>query len=119
SCSYLPILHALFPIFPYTPFCRSRILSPISSVSSVGNGPSPTRVVYAFETPTTFEILVGPTPEPIVTPPATGLDDVTNGYVPWSISSITPCAPSNKTRRPSSNASFKTTDVSQTYLAIC
>src|SRR5699024_12491886 len=83
SCSYLPILHALFPIFPYTPFCRSRILSPISSVSSVGNGPSPTRVVYAFDTPTTLEILVGPTPEPMVTPPATGLDDVTNGYVPW------------------------------------
>src|SRR5690625_6340467 len=53
----------------------SRILSPISSVSSVGNGPSPTRVVYAFETPTTFEIFVGPTPDPIVTPPATGLED--------------------------------------------
>src|SRR5699024_8803645 len=69
--------------------------SPTSSLSSVGNGPSPTRVVYAFVTPTTFLILVGPTPDPMVTPPAIGLDDVTNGYVPWSISSITPCAPSN------------------------
>ncbi len=52
-------------------------------------------------------ILDGPTPEPIVTPPATGFEDVTNGYVPWSISNITPCAPSNNTRRPSSNASFQ------------
>src|SRR5699024_8957739 len=103
------------------PYSRptSRIWSPTSSVNSVANGPSPTRVVYAFETPTTFLILVGPTPDPMVTPPAIGLDDVTNGYVPWSISSITPCAPSNRTRRPLSSALFKTTDVSQTYCFIC
>src|SRR5699024_11991570 len=94
------------------PYSRptSRIWSPTSSLSSVGNGPSPTRVVYAFVTPTTFLILVGPTPDPMVTPPAIGLDDVTNGYVPWSISSITPCAPSNRTRRPLSSALFKTTE---------
>ena len=29
---------------------------------------------------------------------ATVFDEVTNGYVPWSISSIIPCAPSNKIR---------------------
>src|SRR5699024_230994 len=103
------------------PYSRptSRIWSPTSPLSSVGNGPSPTRVVYAFVTPTTLSILVGPTPDPMVTPPAIGLDDVTHGYAPWSISSITPCAPSNRTRRPLSSALFKTTDVSQTYCFIC
>ncbi len=40
---------------------------------------------------------VGPTPVPTVTLPAIGLLDVTNGYVPWSISNITPCAPSKST----------------------
>src|SRR5690625_5058070 len=41
------------------PYSRptSRIWSPTSSVNSVANGPSPTRVVYAFYTPTTVEIL--------------------------------------------------------------
>jgi adenylosuccinate synthase len=38
-----------------------------------------------------------PTPVPTVTLPAIGLLDVTNGYVPWSISNITPCAPSKST----------------------
>ena len=42
----------------------------------------------------------GATPRPVQMPPATVFDDVTNGYVPWSMSSIVPCAPSNITRLP-------------------
>ncbi len=38
----------------------------------------------------------GGTPEPVQAPPAVVLDDVTNGYVPWSMSRNVPCAPSNK-----------------------
>ena len=32
--------------------------------------------------------------------PATGFDEVTNGYVPWSMSSSAPCAPSKSTMLP-------------------
>ena len=45
----------------------------------MGNGPSPTRVVYALATATTRSILVGPTPEPVHAPPAVADEDVTNG----------------------------------------
>src|SRR5580692_12612154 len=68
------------------PSRRSR--SPVASLLSVGNGPEPTRVLYAFETPMMPEIRVGGTPVPMDAPPAEALEDVTNGYVPWSISSI-------------------------------
>ncbi len=54
-------------------------------------------VMYGFTYTITFEANVGPTPVPTVTLPAIGLLDVTNGYVPWSISNITPCAPSKST----------------------
>ncbi|MNT65061.1 hypothetical protein D3C72_2030110 [compost metagenome] len=70
--------------------------------------------MYDLATPMTCLILEGPTPEPMQTPPADGLDDVTNGYVPWSMSSITPWAPSNSTLVPASIASFSTTEVSVT-----
>ena len=43
-----------------------------------------------LQAPTTLLTFSGPTPEPVVTPPAIGLEDVTNGYVPWSTSNITP-----------------------------
>ena len=43
---------------------RSRISTPVSSCSSVGNGPAPTRVVYAFATPQTSSMSRGPTPAP-------------------------------------------------------
>ena len=56
-----------------------RRYSPLSSNSSVGNGPEPTRVVYALRMPITALIRVGPMPEPAAAPPAVGLDDVTNG----------------------------------------
>ena len=45
--------------------------------NSVGNGPSPTLVVYALATPITRSIKVGPTPAPIHAPPDIGLEDVT------------------------------------------
>ena len=54
----------------------------MSPDSSVGNGPSPTRVVYAFTTPITSPMAFGPTPRPVHTPPIVAFDDVTYGYVP-------------------------------------
>src|SRR5260221_4892405 len=54
-------------LFPYTTLFRSvsRSIAPCSSSSSVGNGPSPTRVVYAFITPTTQPIRCGGMPAPV------------------------------------------------------
>ena len=60
-----------------SPTFRSR--SPSASFSSVGNGPPPTRVVYALLMPTTPSISVGPRPEPTAALPATQLLLVTNG----------------------------------------
>ena len=47
--------------------------SPHLSTSSVGNGPAPTRVVYALTIPITRSMRVGPTPVPVQAPPAVGL----------------------------------------------
>ena len=91
---------------------RSSIRCPSASSSSVGNGPSPTRVTYAFVTPSTRSIRVGPIPVPVQAAPAVGLDDVTKGYVPWSMSSIVPWAPSNSTRFPARRASSMISAVS-------
>ena len=55
---------------------------------------------------------VGPTPVPVQAAPAVGLLEVTNGYVPWSMSSRVPCAPSNSTVRPSRIAVSRMSDVS-------
>src|SRR5262249_29071143 len=66
---------------------RLRIWSPMVSRHSVGNGPLPTRVVYAFETPITLWTCFGEIPRPMATPPAAALDEVTYGNVPWSTSS--------------------------------
>jgi hypothetical protein len=44
---------------------------------SVGSGPSPTRVVYAFTTPSTESMRVGPIPTPTEAPPAVVLEEVT------------------------------------------
>src|SRR5689334_16084103 len=83
-------------VVPYsTPTLRR--CAPLSSNSSVGNGPAPTRVVYALITPMTWLIRVGGTPEPTHAPPAVGFELVTNGYVPWSTSSSVACAPSRRT----------------------
>ena len=56
---------------------RSR--SPVSSCSSDGNGPPPTRVQYALTTPTTRPIAVGPMPRPMHAPPAMVCELVTYG----------------------------------------
>jgi hypothetical protein len=37
----------------------------VSSVNSVGNGPHPTRVVYAFMTPSAQSTLSGDKPKPV------------------------------------------------------
>lgn len=49
----------------------------LTSNSSVGNGPSPTLVVYAFTTPITSPMLHGGNPKPVQTPPMLQLDEVT------------------------------------------
>src|SRR5688572_10065484 len=89
------------------PYSRpsSRIRCPVASSSSVGNGPPPTRVLYAFATPITLLIHFGGTPDPPQTPTPEALLLVTYGNVPWSISRSDPCAPSNNTRLPPSTAS--------------
>src|SRR5436190_10353554 len=78
-------------VVPYSAPTLSRCW-PLPSNSSVGNGPEPTRVLYALMTPMTWVIRVGGTPVPTQAPPAVGLDDVTNGYGPWSMSSSVACA---------------------------
>src|SRR6202008_3753304 len=61
---------------------RSRTSRASRSGISVGNGPEPTRVGYALETPRTCLIFVGGTPTPVVAPPEVALEEVTYGYVP-------------------------------------
>src|SRR5207237_2408410 len=68
---------------PYSRPVR-RMRSPTASFSSVGNGPRPTRVVYALITPTTRSSRRAGTPEPLQTPAGELLELVTYGYVPWS-----------------------------------
>ena len=82
---------------------------------SDGNGPSPTRVTYALDTPSTRSIRVGPTPTPVAAPEAIGFDEVTNGYVPWSRSSSVACAPSKSTCLPARSASSTSSETSPTY----
>ena len=60
----------------------------------------------------------GPTPVPVHAEALTGFDEVTNGYVPWSMSSSVPCAPSKMTRPPESSTSQVSLAVSATYCAI-
>ena len=51
--------------------------SPVTSNSSVGNGPAPTRVVYALMTAMTRSIACGGSPEPVEAPPAVAFELVT------------------------------------------
>src|SRR3954467_13246182 len=105
-------------VTPTSPPCLRRY-SPLASNSSVGNGPEPTRVVYALRMPTTRLIRVGPLPAPHAPPPAVGLDDVTNGYVPWSTSSSVPCEPSSSTHSPASRARSSSSRVSTIRCLSC
>src|SRR3954464_15537430 len=70
------------PVVVPTSLPRFAIPAPTSSSSSVGNGPEPTRVAYAFITPKTSSTWRGPIPPPVHAPPATGDDEVTYGYDP-------------------------------------
>ena len=58
---------------------RSPRRRPTSSSSSVGNGPEPTRVVYALTMPSTKPAALGPSPLPLATVPLTVFELVTNG----------------------------------------
>src|SRR6476659_7980931 len=71
---------------------RVRTRSDMATSISVGRGPAPTRVVYAFTTPRTASIARGEIPAPVAAPPDVVLLDVTNGYVPWSTSRSDPWA---------------------------
>jgi len=53
-------------------------------------------------------------PAPAAAEPATVFDEVTNGYVPWSTSSMTPCAPSSSARLPAASAARSSAAVSAT-----
>ncbi len=44
-----------------------------------GNGPEPTRVLYALKIPNTSRMSVGPTPSPVHTPPLVVLEELTKG----------------------------------------
>ncbi len=80
--------------------------SPVASNNSVGKGPLPTRVQYAFVTPITSLICWGAIPSPVHTPAEIVFDEVTNGKVPKSTSSMLPWAPSARTFLPSRIFSF-------------
>src|SRR6202030_2566761 len=78
TASYQPQRRGRPVTAPYSfPMSRSRL--PMSPASSVGSGPSPTRVVYAFATPITAPMARGPMPRPVQTPPIDAFDEVTYG----------------------------------------
>ena len=54
----------------------------VSSINSVGKGPSPTLVVYAFNIPNTLSTYRGAIPQFSGTEQAFGEDEVTYGYDP-------------------------------------
>ena len=60
----------------------------------------------------------GPAPVPVEAEPATGFEEVTNGYVPWSMSSIVAWAPSKRTSPPLSRTSHVRRAVSVMYCSI-
>mmetsp|Transcript_4632 Transcript_4632/g.15414 ORF Transcript_4632/g.15414 Transcript_4632/m.15414 type:complete len:218 (-) Transcript_4632:368-1021(-) len=63
----------------------------------------------------TVSNLLGANPKPAQTPPREGLEDVTNGYVPKSKSSIVALAPSTNTRLPALCSLFTSATVSWMY----
>ena len=113
GASYQPVRRGRPVVVPNSK-PRSRRNSPDSSNSSVGNGPAPTRVVYALTMPITRSMRFGPMPEPVAAPPAVEFEEVTNGYVPWSTSSMVAWPPSNSTYLPSSSAWFSSRRLSTT-----
>ena len=85
SASYQPVRRGRPVVVPNSkPIRRSRApgpsgSAPSASSSSVGNGPEPTRVTYAFAMPMTRSIRFGAMPEPVAAPPDVAFDDVTKG----------------------------------------
>src|SRR5690349_4618320 len=77
-----------------SPNCSNTAL--LVSVISVGNGPAPTRVVYALVTPITLLIYRGGIPSPAEAADGIVVEPVTNGYVPQSVSKNVPMACSSK-----------------------
>ena len=75
--------------------------------------PAPTLVTYALAIPQISSMSFGPTPAPMQADAAIGFDEVTKGYVPWSMSSSTPWAPSNSTVWPLSSCSCTSRAVSE------
>ena len=67
---------------------------------------------YAFVIPHTSSMSFGPTPLPMQADAAIGFEEVTNGYVPWSMSSSAPCAPSKITVASASSLSHTSRVVS-------
>ena len=78
GASYHPVRRRRPVVVPYSWPCSARN-SPHSSKSSVGNGPEPTRVVYALTMPMTRSMRFGAMPEPVTAPPDVAFDEVTNG----------------------------------------
>lgn len=71
--------HTLRKTFPVLIKFNPGRKTTLTSVNSVGNGPSPTLVVYALTTPITSPIADGGKPSPVQTPPMLQFDDVTYG----------------------------------------
>ena len=67
------------PVVAPNSWPAARRASPVSSCSSVGNGPEPTRVQYALKMPMTSPMRVGATPSPVQAPAAVVVELVTKG----------------------------------------
>ena len=70
------------------PFLRS--VSPSSPKSSLGKGPFPTLVQYAFAIPVTLPISLGLIPKPEHAPALTVVDGKEINYVPYDLEDATP-----------------------------
>ena len=78
TASNQPILLGLPVVVPNSP-AISLIFSASSPKISVGNGPSPTLVQKALNTPSTLFISFAPIPRPVNEPPDIEFEDVTKG----------------------------------------
>ena len=77
AASNHPHLRSLPVTVPFSWPTEARCLPTLSLTSSVGNGPSPTLVVYALTIPKTVLTLFAETPEPIDAAGAKVFEEVT------------------------------------------
>lgn len=92
-----------------------------SSVQQVKNEPEAnSRAISPLQRPgcPSPPTLLGGTPRPVHTLPTLGLDEVTYGYVPKSMSSMVALAPSTRMRLPESKAVLVRAIVSAVMLTI-